>query len=46
MKVEVSYNKLGIATYHIYDNDNREICCHEIDAVELLYLLLKLLLEE
>jgi len=36
MQVIVKSSKLGISTYHIWDNDNREIACHKQDVVELI----------
>ena len=36
MQVIVEKGKLGIPTYHIWDNDNQEIACHKQDAVELI----------
>ncbi len=36
MQVIVEKGKLGISTYHIWDNDNREIACHKEDVVELI----------
>lgn len=36
MDVIVEKGKLGISTYHIWDNDRREIACHKPDVVELI----------
>jgi len=36
VQVMVEKGKLGIPTYHIWDNDNREIACHRQDVVELI----------
>ena len=36
MQVIVTKGKLGFSTYHIWDNDNREIACHREDVVELI----------
>ena len=35
MEVIVEKGKL-VNTYHIWDNDNREIACHKQDVVELI----------
>mgnify|MGYP001605067941 CR=1 FL=1 len=35
MKVIIEKGKLS-NTYHIWDNDNREIACHRPDVIELI----------
>ena len=34
--MDVIVEKGRFATYHIFDNDNREIACHRQDVVELI----------
>jgi hypothetical protein len=46
MDVLLERGNLGIATYHIFDNDNREIACHRQDVVRLIRLLQEKLKQE
>jgi hypothetical protein len=46
MELIVQKGKLGFSTYHIWDNDNREIACHREDVVELIRKLQKALRED
>lgn len=46
MEVIVEKGKLGISTYHIWDNDSREIACHKPDVVELIRKLQQALRED
>jgi hypothetical protein len=46
MEVIAEKGKLGITTYHIWDNDNREVACHRPDVVELIRKLQKTLRDD